>query len=129
MVNPCKNKPPDPGVSYASKTKGGMSDNVMIYADIVMKQKKERAAIELKFTKKKTDSDMLKNNRNVDLEVVSEYIFGELEVKPDEIQEIDLNTGRYDAKQLLFKPGVDVGRFVNNFPDTYADYIVSVTSH
>ena len=113
--------------SNASKAKGGMSDKVRIYADIILKQKKERTMIELKFTRKKNDDDNSRTNRNVDADVVGEYIFSELKVKPEEIQEIDLNTGRYDTKQILFRNGVNIDSYLNNFPDTYLDYYVTVS--
>ena len=38
-----------------------------------------------------------------------------------------MNTGRPDVKKILFKPRVDVDRFVNSFPDTYGDFFVEVT--
>ena len=104
-----------------------MTENVKIYADIVMKQKKERSMIEIKFMKKKIDGESVPRSRNVDMEKISHYIFGELGVNPDDILEIDLNTGRPDVKQILFKPGIDVDRFLNSFPDIYGDYFVEVS--
>ena len=104
-----------------------MTVNVKIYADIVLKQKKERSMIEIKFMKKKIDGESVPRSRNVDMEKISHYIFGELGVNPDDILEIDLNTGRPDVKQILFKPGIDVDRFLNSFPDIYGDYFVEVS--
>ena len=48
-------EPPDPFESYASKAKSGMTDRVRLYADIIMRQKKERSMIEIKFSKRKND--------------------------------------------------------------------------
>ena len=83
--------------------------------------------IEIKFSKRRNDEESGRINRNVDMEVVAEYIFREMKVKPEEIQKIDLNTGRADTKQIVFKNGVDVESYLNNFPDTYLDYYVTVT--
>ena len=80
--------------------------------------------MEIKYKKKKTDSESAPRCRNVDLETISHYIFGKLRVNPEDILEIDLITGRPYVKQILFKPGVDVDRFVTSFPDTYRDYFV-----
>ena len=83
-----------------------MTKNVNIVSDIVLKQKKEISIIEIKFKNKKTDGEYAPRIRNVDLETISQYIFGKLRVNPDDILEIDLNTGRPDVKQILFKPGI-----------------------
>ena len=122
-----KSKPPDPKISYAAKAKGGMSENVRMYADIVMKEKKDRAMIEIKFVKKQNDEDKGRTYRNIEIETVSDYIFSHLKVDPKEIQEIDLNTGRQDTKQILFKKGVDIEKYLNEFPDTYLDFYVTVS--
>ena len=50
-------EPPDPHESYAFKAKGGMTDRVRLYADIIMKQKKERTMIEIKFSKRRNDEE------------------------------------------------------------------------
>ena len=55
-----------------------MTENVKIYSDIVLKQKKERAMIENIFKKKKTDGEPALRSRNVELETISQYIFGKL---------------------------------------------------
>ena len=85
-------RPPDSKPKYASMTRGKMSENVKIYADIVMKQKKERSMIEVKFMKRKTEGELASRSRNVDIETISQYVFGELGIKPEDILEICQNT-------------------------------------
>ena len=62
-------------------------ENVRLYTDIIMKEKKNRAMIEIKFLKKQNDEDKGKANRNVEIETVSDYIFSQMKVDPNEIQE------------------------------------------
>ena len=54
-----------------------------------MKEKKDRAMIEIKFLKKQNDDDKGRLNRNIEIETVSDYIFSQMKVDPNEIQEID----------------------------------------
>ena len=121
-----ESRPPDPKQTFASVTKGRMSDDLRIYAELVTRQKKERNMIEIKFVKQRKEGDLSRGSRNIELDVISEYIFVELGVKPDEILEVDLNTGRFDTKQILLKPGVDSDKFANDFPDTFGEYTVTV---
>ena len=58
---------------------------------------------------------------------MSEYLFLHLEVKPEDLLEVDFNTGRWDTKHLLFKPGVNTDKYVSEFPDTFNDYLVTVS--
>ena len=62
----------------------------------------------------------------MDLKTVSEYLFGELKIDPEEILEVDLNTVKVDTKQILFCPEVDIEHYISNFPDTFGDYRVSI---
>ena len=61
------------------------------------------------------------------METLSEYIFTELGIKPADIMEIDLNTGRSDIKQIRLKPGVDTDKLLSDFPDTYEGYAVNIS--
>ena len=61
------------------------------------------------------------------METISVNIFTELGLKPDNIMEIDFNTGWYDSKQILLKPGVDADKLVSDFPDTYGGYSINVS--
>ena len=53
--------------------------------------------------------------------------FNELGIKPEDVLELDLNSGRYDTKQILLKSEVDSERFVSEFPDTFNGYDMTVT--
>ena len=121
------NDPPDRPLSYASMTKGRISKNVKAYADLVAKHKKERNMIEIKFTRMKKQNDLARPNRNVEIDTVSEYVFGELNVNPNDILEVDLNTGKGDTKQILFKPGVNTDSLVSNFPDTFGEFNINIS--
>ena len=47
-----------------------MSENVRIYTDIIMKQKKERTMIEIRFIKKQKEEGTGRLNKSVDVETV-----------------------------------------------------------
>ena len=61
------------------------------------------------------------------METISDYIFTELGVNPDDVLEIYLNTGRYDCKQILLKPNIDTSKLTSDFPDTFNGYSINVT--
>ena len=61
------------------------------------------------------------------METISDYIFTELGINPDDVLEIDLNTGRYDCKQILLKPNIDTSKLTSEFPDTFNGYSINVT--
>ena len=87
-------RPPDENRSYANATRGGMNDNVRAYAAFVQSQKKERNLIELKFKKDQSLTSDQSVNRYLDLETVGDFIFNTLKVEPEELLDVDLNTGR-----------------------------------
>ena len=82
--------------------------------------------MEIKFTRARKQGEQGRLNRNVELEVVSEYLFEQLKINPADILEVDFNTGKMDVKQKLFKPTVDTDKYVSNFPDTFGDFSVNV---
>ena len=118
-------RPPDK-LSYAKATKGN-KETFKQFAEIVERSKKERNKIEIRFTKIKDLQTSEKPSRYIDMETISDYIFTELGINPDDVLEIDLNTGRYDCKQILLKPNIDTSRLTSEFPDTFNGYSINVT--
>ena len=105
----------------ASKSRG---PSAIIKQFSMMKEasKKERNVLEIRF-QRQVGSDA---NKYVDLETISEYCFTELGLKPELIEAIDLNTGRFETKQIRLKQGVDASKFTSDFPDTYKGYVISM---
>ena len=96
-------RPPDLKVSYASAAKDKM-EWVKLFANLIENSKNEQNKIELKFTKLKNSSENTdRAARYIDLETISEYIFTELNLNPEYVLEIYLNSGRYNMKQFLLK--------------------------
>ena len=124
---PHGDRPPDPQKSYAFMARG---PKPILRKFSMMREaaKKERNVIEIRFQKQRVNGDSGRQNKYVDLETISEYCFSELGLKPDMIEAIDLNTGRFETKQIKLKQGVDASKYVNDFPDTYGDYVVSITN-
>ena len=120
-------KPPDPDkVSYASAAKD-KSKQIRGFANLIENAKNERNKIEIKFTKLKNSPESDKSARYIDLEIIREYIFTILKIKPEDVLEINLNSGRYDTKQILLKPEVDTDKLISDFPDTYGGFSVNVS--
>ena len=62
----------------------------------------------------------------VDIETVGAYVFDELHIKPEDVLELDFN-GNRDTKQLLLRNGLDVDKYIHNFPDTFKGFQVTVS--
>ena len=99
-------RPPDKK-SYASSTDPRNKDILKSYLEDVATAKKTRNKIEIRFSRAKKDEDSPDKQKYVDLDTVSEYIFSQLMIKPEDILEIDLNTGRNDIKEITFKHTVN----------------------
>ena len=68
-----------------------------------------------------------KRSPYIDLETIGEYICDKLGIRPEDVLELELNSGRYDTKQILLRPEVDSERYVIGFPDIFKVYEVTVT--
>ena len=105
-------KPPDPDkVNYASVAKD-KSEHLRVFANLIEKAKNKRNKIKIKFTKLRNSPESDKSARYIDLETISKYIFTILMIKEEDVLEIDLNSGRYDLKQVLLKPNVDIEQLI-----------------
>ena len=88
--------------------------------------KKEQCMIEVSFKKDSSGSDSRRSSRNIDNNVVREYLFNSLKINLSEITYVDINTRRYNTKHILFKLGVLIDKYVSEFPETFSDYIVNI---
>ena len=119
-------RPPDKK-TYASATATINKEVLRSYHEEVSMAKKNRNKIEIRFVKENKDEASRNKQKYVDLDTVSEYVFSELKIKPEDILEIDLNTGRNDIKEITFKPDVDTEKMIEDFPDTYNGFIVNIS--
>ena len=125
-----KNKEPPnrKKMSYANAAKD-TTELLRNYANIIERVRNERNRIEIRFKKLK-DENVEKEQTGrlhyIDMETKGEYIFNHLKIKPDEVLELDLTSGRFNTKQILLKPEVDAEKFVSEFPDTFNGFEVTV---
>ena len=65
-----------------------------MFANLAENAKNEWNKIEMKFTKLKNSPENTERMaRYIDLETISEYVFTVVKFKPEEVLEIDLNSG------------------------------------
>ena len=58
---------------------------------------------------------------------VGEFLFDILKIKPESCLEIDLNTGRYDTRELLLRPGTDLtGVITSSVPHIFKEHEITV---
>ena len=98
---PGNTRPPDQSYAEAAKNRTSFK----MYHEQVSKARKTRNKIEIRFYKGKNDEES--GAKYIDVETISSYIFDELGVDPDEIDEIDLSNGNNGVKQITFKSEVN----------------------
>ena len=60
-----------------------------------------------------------------DVETVGAYLFDVLKIKVDDVLEFDHNSNK-EKKQILLRDGLDLNKYLNNFPDTFKGYQISI---
>ena len=128
--------PPSPhhqtSLTYAKALGGtsGGSNNLMKYAEIVAKQRAERNVLEVKMKKILTPSSVTgeapKSPKSLTMDEISELIFDVLGIKFEECIGVDYWTGRYDTKEILMKPEVDVTKYISSEPIIFKEHEIFV---
>ena len=95
------------------------------FAEIVADQEKNRNILEIVLKKvEKLDSDGKPFKfRNLTFDEIGSFLFETLKISPSECERFNYTTGRYDTREVLFKPGVDL----SPYSDSY-EYLIHVYS-
>ena len=54
-------------------------------------------------------------HRNLTFDEISEFLFDILKISPSDCLRFNYVTGRYDTKEVMFKPGVDISPYIGFF--------------
>ena len=87
------------------------------FAQILEEEKKNRNILEIHLAKITTEEDPTgKSKKSLNFDDLGELIFDVLKIKIEECLTFDYNTGRYDSKQIMFKPGVCLDPYIHISP-------------
>ena len=121
--------PPDPGGGGASSPGNRFSDlstgthawasgsgsggKTRSFEQIIAEEKQRRNILEIHIQKINSydENSEIVRPKSLTFEDLGELLFDELKIDPEECIAINLNTGRYDQREIKFKPGVNITSF------------------
>ena len=95
----------------------GQSRRQRSFAEIMADQKQNRNILEVIFTKiEKVDSEGNKTkHRNLVFDEIGTFLFDVLKISPSDCLRFNFTSGRFDTKEVMFKPGIDITPYLGNF--------------
>ena len=80
-------------------------------------QKKNRNILEVVLTKiQKVDSEgNITKRKNLTFDEIGSFLFDILKISPTDCLRFNYTTGRYDTKEVMFKPEVDISAFLGTY--------------
>ena len=97
------------------------------FAEIISEQKSSRNILEIRLTKNQvTDSDgNVTKPKNISFDELGAFIFDVLKIPAKDCLRYNFITARYDTKEIMLKPGVDMTPFLGT--REYLGHIITVT--
>ena len=94
----------------------------------IIEEQKNRNIIELQITRHTTEDEHGTVNRAKPLtfEDLGEFLFDILEMKPEDCISFNFSSGRYDIREVKFKPRVDTSPYLRLNPVAFKDHSISV---
>ena len=98
------------------------------FPQILEEEKRNRNILELKITKiiSQDEHGEQQRPRSLTFEELGEFLFDVLNINPEDCMAVNLNTGRYDHREVKFKPGIDTAPFLRFAPVTFKDHSITV---
>ena len=98
------------------------------FSQIITEEKQKRNILELNITKiLSTDENGDQTRpRSLTYEDLGEFLFDILMIDPEDLVALNLNTGRYDQRELKFKPDIDVSPYLRPEPVAFKDHHITV---
>ena len=87
------------------------------FAEIMSDQMKNRNILELIMAKiEKTDSEgKVYKHKNLTFDEIGAFLFDILKISPSDCLRFNYTTGRYDTREIMFKPGVDLSSYIGSY--------------
>ena len=123
--------PPDRKTVTAPWAVGSVSGGNIItrsFAQIIEDEKKDRNILEIQLNRNNvmnTDGSTGKA-KNITYEDLGELLFDILKINPEDCISFNFNSGRYDQREIKFKPDINTTPFVRVVPFPFKDHSVTV---
>ena len=108
---------------------GTNNQNNRSFSQIIAEEKVNRNILEIRVRKVKVDTSKVDENINVrslTFDEVGELIFDILKIKAQDCLTFDYYAGRFDVKQIQFKPGIPLDQYVTQEPLLFKGHEVEV---
>ena len=114
------NNPGQSGTTSAWAGGAGLAGNPhkqRTFAEIIADQKQNRNILEITFTKiPQVDSTgNVTKHRNLNFDEIGSFLFDTLKLSPSECLRFNYATGRFDTKEVMFKPDIDISKYLGTF--------------
>ena len=97
------------------------------FSQIVEEEKTNRNILEIKLTKiTSTDANgETFKPKHLSFDDIGEFIFDVLKINPEDCLSYDYNTGRYDSREIKFKPNINLDQYVRQEPLNFKDHLIT----
>ena len=88
------------------------------FAEIISEERKNRNILEITLTKIQTTdptTGRIHTRKNLSFDEIGTFLFEILKIKPSDCLRFNFTSGRYDTREVMFKPGIDLGPFTGTF--------------
>ena len=118
---------PDQRIMTNAWAAGGVSGG-RNFSKIIEDEQRDRNILELKISKIDIEDDngAMTKPRPLTFEDLGEFLFDTLEINPTDCVTFNFSTGRYDQREIKFKPGVDTNPFLREPAVTFKNHSISV---
>ena len=112
---------------WAGGSVSGGNITTRTFAQILEDEKKQRNILEIQLNRNNvTTNETTGKAKNLTYEDIGELLFDVIEIKPEDCISFNFNSGRYDQREVKFKPDIDASPFIRVHPFVFKDHSVTV---
>ena len=95
---------------------GGDANDVKMrsFAEIIAAEKTQRNILDIHIIRIASTEDIHSKPKSLTFDDLGELIFDILSINPDDCIGYNYNSGRYDTKEIKFKPGIDLSPYIKS---------------
>ena len=98
------------------------------FEQIIEDENSQRNIIEIQLQRMNTNSDGQSiSPKSLTYEDIGELLFDTLEIDPEECISFNFNSGRYDLREVKFKPNIDTSKYMRLEAIPFKEHMVTVT--
>ena len=115
--------------AWASDSVSGGNRKMRTFEQILEDEKSQMNILEIQIQKMNIlneDDETVQKAKNLTFEDFGELMFDILKINPEDCISFNLSSGRYDLREIKFKPGVSTSSYETGAPLKFKNHLVSV---